>query len=805
MRTKRDVREWRSISENKIWDGVATKNEVLPALILSYDQLPSYMKQCFVFCATFPQDYEFEKETLIQLWMANDFIPKDDIINVEDKGEHIFNELCWRSFFQDIKYWGNFYTQIVTNCKMHDLMHDLAKHIAGEQCASMLEVESDKVFHLSVVNRPSSHNLNSILKEFPAIRTCLVNKGFTNNSDNEKHYDAIKNISLRALQMKKIEKLPKEFGYMKHLRYLDLSYGKFDSLPENVTTLYNLQTLNLSGSKISKLPERMRYMISLRHLFINGTNLKRMPTGFGQLRSLRILTTYMADYDSDRNIGQLNGLNLHQFLWLYGLENVRDKNEANAANMVSKINLFSLYLTWGSLENRGTVINDQEVLDGLRPSSEIKDLYINGYAAFDFPIWMKETLALRNLSALYFINCHKCTALPPIWHFPVLKCLHLKNLQSLIYIYSQQSIEDEESECLTIFPNLKSLVMSSLDNLEGWHKKDNKLLAFPQLDELSITSCPKIRSIPSAPLLRFLCVDKSREIKLLEISNLSMVASSMLTIVCESPTTTDVFKPTRNVVKMSVEGFENVIPLGKNDKESNQDLILQDLTIRNSNCFFSSGSCKQSLGFWTYFESLEILYICDCNALSFWPEQEFRSLKCLKKLHIDACDNFTGSSSIESFGGSSQASSSSMEPCREDILPHLETLIIEECPKLMEIPSCCKSLKTLTLEKCPSISKEGLNYLKNLRELRKLTLDDCAGLISLPDGLESLLSLKSLNISDCPGLEAFPRGLGQRLSTLQNLWIVGCPVLERRCRSGGDYHLSVSAIRPIPYWIISDP
>uniref|UniRef100_A0A0D9XBP9 Uncharacterized protein n=1 Tax=Leersia perrieri TaxID=77586 RepID=A0A0D9XBP9_9ORYZ len=742
-------------------------------------------------------DYEFEKETLVQLWMANDFIPNDEIMDAEDKGEYIFSELCWRSFFQDTTVWGSLYLNKVTYCKMHDLMHDLAKHISGKQCVSTLEVENDQVLHLSVVNQPSSDNLDSILKGFPIIRTCLISKGFATKSENVKNYDSMKTISLRALQLKQIVEIPNIFGYMKHLRCLDLSYGKFGSLPEIISTLYNLQTLNLSGSKISNLPERMRYMISLRHLFINGCpNLKRMACGLGQLKSLRILTNYIVEPDPGRNIGQLNDLNLHEFLWLSGLENVRDKNEAQTANMVSKINLSSLHLTWGSLDNRDGTINEQEVLHGLRPSTDIKNLHITGYSGSDFPIWMKETLAMRNLSALYLVNCHRCTTLPPVWHFPVMKCLHLKRMRSLVYIY--HSTEDEEIERLVIFQNLTSFHISSLDNLEGWHDKDNKLVAFPRLDELFITSCPKMRTIPSAPLLRALCVENSREIKLLEISNLSMIASSFITIACESSTDTDAFKPPKNVATMSLEGFDNVIPLQENNMETNQNMTLRDLTITRSNCFFPSGPCKHTQGFWKYFAFLEILYIDDCDALSFWPEQEFRNLNCLKNLHIDACDNFTctsqmSSSSTESHSGSSNVPPPSIESCKEDILPRLETLIIEECRKLVEIPSCCKSLKTLTLQDCPSIRKEGLNYLKNLHELKELTLDKCTGLNSLPDDLDSLTSLERLIIYNCPLIEAFPEGLQQRLPALQSLKIKAGSVLLGLCRSGG-YHRLISSI-----------
>jgi hypothetical protein len=48
------------------------------------------MKQCFVFCAVFPKDYEMDKDMLIQLWIANSFICEDGTMDLEKKAEFIF-------------------------------------------------------------------------------------------------------------------------------------------------------------------------------------------------------------------------------------------------------------------------------------------------------------------------------------------------------------------------------------------------------------------------------------------------------------------------------------------------------------------------------------------------------------------------------------------------------------------------------------------------------------------------------------------------------------------------------------------
>jgi structure-specific endonuclease subunit SLX1 len=445
MRTKREVHEWRAISENKIWDDETSNNGILPALKLSYDLLPPYMKHCFAFCAIFSKDEEIVKETLIQLWKANNLISNDEKVNHEDKGEYIFRELCWRSFFQDIEEREDYYDEcdkINVTCKMHDLMHALAKNIAGKQCASMLDVENDQVLHMSIMDHRSLNNLNIVLQKFSIIHTCLIHKEFANESYNGKHLDAMKSISLRALKMKYPSRLPEELGYMKHLRYLDLSWGKFDSLPETISTLYNLQTLDLSHSTISKLPEDMRYMISLENLQFNGCeNLKKMPIYLGKLKNLRTLTKYIVDRDPGRSMRELKNLDLKGRLILNGLENVRDRNEAEEANVSSKTKLYSLVLKWDSPYNDEVTRNDDDVLEGLKPYNELKHLFIYGYACCDFAVWMKDTSLIRNLRTVKVYDCVNCTKLPPIWQLPSLENLELLKMRSLVYICRPESIE----------------------------------------------------------------------------------------------------------------------------------------------------------------------------------------------------------------------------------------------------------------------------------------------------------------------------------------------------------------------------
>ena len=233
---------------------------------------------------------------------------------------------------------------------MHDLMHDLAHHVSGNDCFILQESSSCKeilqgcthasslqheVQHLSLDN--VSYNTIAAMKEIlaPQARTILIRRGLewrkTSLHMNKSLSMAMsKFMSLRALKAFSIKT---RMTNLKHLRYLDCSYSNISALPESTTMLYSLQTLKLIGCQnLKKLPEGMRYMISLRHIFLIGCNrLEYMPQGINQLNSLQTLTSYVIDSDAGRGIDQLKDLNLGGALSLTELRKVHGIDNANKA------------------------------------------------------------------------------------------------------------------------------------------------------------------------------------------------------------------------------------------------------------------------------------------------------------------------------------------------------------------------------------------------------------------------------------------------------------------------------------------
>ena len=81
--------DWISIRENDIWKLDQKEDDILPALRLSYNKLPSYLKQCFAYYSLYPKDFRYKNEDLIQCWMANGLLEKSNksTEELEDIGE----------------------------------------------------------------------------------------------------------------------------------------------------------------------------------------------------------------------------------------------------------------------------------------------------------------------------------------------------------------------------------------------------------------------------------------------------------------------------------------------------------------------------------------------------------------------------------------------------------------------------------------------------------------------------------------------------------------------------------------------
>ncbi|XP_057457664.1 putative disease resistance protein RGA4 [Lotus japonicus] len=422
------------------------KDKIFAILKLSYDHLPSFMKNCFAYCSLFPKGFEFEKKTLIQLWVAEGFIqPGNDIRCVEEVGHVYFMNLLSMSFFQDVTMedWGD-----VSTCKMHDLMHDLAQLVVGKEYAVVGGKEANIGNRIRYLSSHTVLHFSQTTSSSYKLRTYLVlsQQIHARNCLDQLYFDSLLGLKcLRVLTLSGpgVFAIPKIFKELKHLRYVDLSRNRaLQILPWVITSLHHLQTLKLSECPdLTELPEDINK--SLRHLELNGCEgLKCMPRGLGQLTNLQTLTHFVLDRRSTRcsSVNDLSGLNnLRGRLEIKWLDSLRyNAGEVECAKvLLEKKHLQELELRWwydvevrpsplfrevldldsGSEISKPEVNNnwleDEMILQGLQPHHSLKKLVIDGFCGKRLPDWIGN---LSSLASLEIRNCGGLKLLPDGMH-----------------------------------------------------------------------------------------------------------------------------------------------------------------------------------------------------------------------------------------------------------------------------------------------------------------------------------------------------------------------------------------------------
>ncbi|GER52565.1 disease resistance protein RGA2 [Striga asiatica] len=515
---------WESVlRRSRLWDEA---DGVFTALAVSYHRLPTRLRKCFAYCSVFPKNHEFEAADLVLMWMAEGFVAPREKLRSEDIGHGYFEDLVSRSFFQfsHEREGRKFYT-------MHDTIHWMAQAVS---CRSCLRVEDDDDLILTdTISRNTRHFslacrqlaiLSGSLLWYENLRTfrVMIHGGRNTTSGTHVPYDFFLRLKvLRVLDLSRagLDELPDSIDHLKHLRYLDLSENRFRKLPESVTNLFSLQTLRLERCfRLLELPAGMKNMVSLRHLHLNTRQLSRMPPEFGKLVDLQGLPVFPVGQDVGCGVGQLGKMRyLRGSLCLKNLENVPNLAEAQEAMLHKKPFIDRLELEWE--EHRS---NDGEILAGLRPHENLKELNLINYAGFLLPSWFGEPY--HKLSSVHLRGCQHHQILTPLGRLQHLKSLVVERMLDWPHIGKE----------FLRFPSLECLVIKEIPNLTHWEVHNwNR---FPCLRELGIEDCPRLMNLPSlvnTDGLRNLSISRCPEIGSLPADGLPGSLQALLISECD--------------------------------------------------------------------------------------------------------------------------------------------------------------------------------------------------------------------------------------------------------------------------------
>ncbi|XP_020092127.1 putative disease resistance protein RGA3 [Ananas comosus] len=696
----KDEDHWDQILQSDLWN---VENIISPSFWLSYKYLNGQLKHCFVYCAAFPQGFIFEKDKLVQMWVAQGFIPPSSDERPEDVGDRYFEELVDRSFFQPV--WNDKYM-------MHSLIHELAQSIGSDEFFTFADrprgILSRIARHIAFSSRTARHitvrtddllQLERALKNnninLKHLRTILFFGGYKDSIPFCNLLDSIfqqaKSIRVLDLSHTCMTDLPSSIDNLKHLRYLDLCGNRVTSLPQDLCSLYHLQVLNVKWCPLQQLPEKMNRLINLRHICAD-TLTSSIISQILKLTNLQELENFRAG-----NSNELNALacmtELRGPLHVTDLHLVK-VGEAKEGILKESKHLTSLWLSWDSegqgirqVDDAQTTL-DEKVLQCLQPHDNLKELRIDSYVGRSPPKWMLTDNRHSNVRSMYLIGCVNLQNLPPLELLPKLEILEIKGMHALEKVSCQSLGHDSVKKG---FPRLEKLSIDDLPNLKEWTGVEDGQF-FPCLCELVVRNCPTLERFPYIPQLK--------NVRLENVGLVSLIA------------------------------FFNV--------------CLSEVTLPES-----SSSSSSSKGIPLAFPTISSMYISKCPYLiSFGESSNQLFLPRLFELEIRNCPQL--------------CLLPDLPPTLTKLI--IEDAGLEELPRIqekgltggVEMVGTGSFLSTLHISSCPKLSTLSIGLFQQQglrRHLGKLSLKNCENLKSdLDEGFKKLTALKELTIIDCPKL-----------------------------------------------------
>ncbi|CAL5028980.1 unnamed protein product [Urochloa decumbens] len=728
LRKQLAANSWRRVRDQNMF------NDAMEALWWSYQHLDEQVRRCFAYCSVFPRRHWFERNKLINLWMAEGFIKTANATEqIEDVGRSYFDELVSCSFLQTREIDEDSDSEWFI---MHDLLHELAGMVAGSDCFQVDEAEikdfPSDTRHLYIDTCDPMKITEQICK-MRKLRTLIISidgPGIT-----EQALEAILN-KLRKLRVVQVYikgegMIPGSICHLKHLRCLSIYKRKraVVDLPSKFDKLYHLLILefdepcDLNCSNV----KNMHNLISLRHFsnslgipFSHSEPFLEFPS-IGRLNSLQTLGHFSVKKEKGYELQQLERLyNLRGSLKISGLENVESKERSLEAKLVEKKYITELSLMWAA-DHTCPLDLEADILEGLQPPSQLAELKISCYYGFKCPSWLSSNQnRLKNLQYLELECCRQMEVLPEISE--VLIHLHVLELKILPKLKKLPKLPDSLKR-LVIF-TCEALVVTCVEDVE-------KIISM--FMEQACRIDPSFNITHPEEINRFASEQSERSIGILGeiVSNISgSMLWSIMPFICG---------------QIKQEAYSSLLLPASLEHLSMAGCTVTDTILRN--CLRGSSSLR----------SLKLARIPFFTRV---PSEMMKTAR-LKKLYIADCFHFTLIEDLNEIDG----------------LENLH-LTIKRCPKLTNFPEDKKPrvLHTLTIDGIPLVpqilSREACAYLTTLQiqdsnerreEENLLQLTSLANLSlcycnwnSLPENLVSLTSLRLLSLVACKNIQSLP-------------------------------------------------
>ncbi|VYS49435.1 unnamed protein product [Arabidopsis thaliana] len=737
------MHDWRRLSENigsHLVEGRSTdskdgnNNSCNYVLSLSFEELPSYLKHCFLYLAHFPEDYEIKVENLSYYWAAEGiFQPRHyDGESIRDVGDVYIEELVRRNMViseRDVK------TSRFETCHLHDMMREVCLLKAKEE--NFLQITS---------SRPSTANLQStvtsrrLVYQYPT--TLHVERDINNSKLRSLVVVALENSwrerwnmagsgftrleLLRVLDLVKAKlkggKLASCIGKLIHLRYLSLKQAEVTHIPYSLGNLKLLIYLNLvisvSGSTL--VPNVLKEMQQLRYLALPkdmGRKTKLELSNLVKLESLKNFSTKNCSLEDLRGMVRLRTLTIEL------IEETSLETLAASIGGLKYLENLIIIDHWAEMRTKEAGI----VFDFVH----LKSMWLNMY----MPRLSTEQHFPSHLTTLYLESCRLEEDPMPILE----KLLQLKEL-----VLRRESFSGKKMVCSSGgFPQLQKLSIMGLEEWEDWKVEESSM---PLLLTLNIDDCRKLKQLPDKHLPSHLTaiylgyggLEKDPMPTLERLVHLKKLSLSELCgriMVC----TGGWFPQLHKLVLSELDGLEEWIV------EDGSMPLLHTLEIRR---------CPKLKKLPNGFPQLQNLKLNGLNEWEEWIVEE-GSMPLLHTLSIDSCPKLKklpGGQHFPSHLTTIYLYDMNLEedPMRilEKLL-HLKKVFLHRSfsgKRMVCSGGGFPQLQVLSIKKLEEW-EEWIVEQGSMPLLHTLNIDDCPNLKELPDGLRFIYSLKNLKVS----------------------------------------------------------
>ncbi|WVZ86914.1 hypothetical protein U9M48_033627 [Paspalum notatum var. saurae] len=531
---------WTRVLESKEWELPSDENDIMPALKISYNYLPIHLQLCFSCCALFPEDYELNNDGLIHLWMGLGILHACDQRRIEDVGQRYLNDLVNHGFLKkNERYNGHPYYVV------HDLLHDLAVNVSSYECATLyssnvssIQIPSS-VRHLSIVvdekdvqdRTPFEYykrELSSLSRlKVENLRTLMLFGKYHGSfvktfGDLFEKARTLRTIYLSGGSYTAGDLLP-NFSKLLHLRYLRIESEDICLLINDVSRLYHLEVIDVQECNgLSGSTRDISNLVKLRHFLVprDKVHLHSDVVDVGKLKLLTELKRFETGRESKgfelSQLGQLSKLG--GSLDICNLERVKTTEEASESAMVHKNNLHKLTLEWNAKRPNKDPRHEENVLEIMKPRSNISDICIRGHGGTNCPKWLGENLSVKYMESLHLedVSWENFPPIGELWlinehgeeHLGCLPQNSFRNLRRLEFNNLPRFKKWVVSDPCHSFPHLKELSITGcfeLTELSCSHstccqqQKEAKMIWFYKLQRLDIEMCPKLLSFPPIP------------------------------------------------------------------------------------------------------------------------------------------------------------------------------------------------------------------------------------------------------------------------------------------------------------------